>query len=109
LSGPKRDDPPVTDNRKDTRMPLAWFKTYTAPSGKTGRSFCTTAGSSTDWLEEGLRRLLINAIFSLTDHDKQIPAETNVDYVGTYSPTAYGHRSNNEWNKLQLQPASFGL
>ena len=109
LSGLNRDDPPVTDSRKDTRMPLAWFKTYTAPSGKQGRSFCTTAGSSTDWLEEGLRRLMVNAMFSLTGHDKEIPARTNVDYVDLYSPVAFGHRENDEWNKLQLRPNSFGL
>ena len=109
LSGPNRDDPPVTDERKDTRMPLAWFKTYTAPSGKKGRSFCTTAGSSTDWLEEDLRRLLINAMFSLTGHDKEIPAKTNVDFVGAYHPSAFGKRENDEWNRLQLRPTNFGF
>ncbi|MDA1018525.1 MAG: ThuA domain-containing protein [Planctomycetota bacterium] len=52
LSGLKPSDPPVTDQRKDVRMPFAWFKTYTAPSGKQGRSFSTTAGASLDWLRD---------------------------------------------------------
>jgi hypothetical protein len=52
---------------------------------------------------------MVNAMFSLTGHDKEIPTRTNVDYVGPYSPVAFGHRENDEWNKLQLRPNSFGL
>jgi hypothetical protein len=109
LSGLKRTDPPVTDKRKDTRMPLAWFKTYTAPSGKQGRSFCTTAGASVDWLEEDLRRLMVNAIFHLTGHEKDIPAKTEVDFVGGYNPTPYTSHTDEAWRAWGLRPASFGL
>ena len=52
---------------------------------------------------------MVNAMFSLTGHDKEIPARTNVDYVDPYSPAAFGQRENDEWNKLQLRPNSFGL
>jgi hypothetical protein len=109
LSGPGAHDPPVTGDRKDTRMPLAWFRTYTAQSGKTGRSFCTTAGASVDWLSEDLRRLMVNAMFSLTGHENEIPAKTNVDFIGKYQPQPFGSHTNTEWSKKALKPADFGL
>lgn len=109
LSGRNPDDPPVTDERKDTRMPLAWFRTYTAQSGKQGESFCTTCGASVDWLSEDLRRLMVNAVFYLTGHKNDIPAKTNVDFVGDYKPRPFGSHSNEDWSKMALRPADFGL
>ena len=109
LSGPGPNDPPVTDDRKDTRMPLAWFKNYTSPSGSKGQSFCITVGASVDWLDADLRRLMVNAMFYLTGHEKEIPAKTNVDFVGRYAPTAFGSHTNDEWNALELRPSSFAL
>lgn len=50
LSGLHPTDPPVTDERKDVRMPFAWFKTYTAPSGVQGRSSPRLRGPSLDFL-----------------------------------------------------------
>jgi hypothetical protein len=89
-------------------MPLAWFKTYTAPSGKTGRSFCTTAGASVDWLSEDLRRLMVNAMFHLTGHENEIPAKTNVDFVGKYEPGPFRDYSDDEWAEKALKPTDFG-
>lgn len=108
LPGLNRDAPPVSDGRNDSPMPWAWFHSYTAPSGKKGRSFCLTAGSSTDWLEEGLRRLVVNAVYSLTGLEDQIPARSNVDFVGTYKPSAFGSHTDEEWRKLNLRPSDFG-
>jgi hypothetical protein len=109
LPGLDRKDSPVTDGRNDSPMPWAWFHNYTAPSGTQGRSFCLTAGSSTDWLEEDLRRLVVNAVYSLTGLEDQIPARTNVDFVGTYEPSAFGSHTDAEWKKQNLTPADFGL
>ena len=109
LRGLKRTDPPATDGRNESPMPWAWFHNYTAPSGEKGRSFCLTAGSSTDWLEEDLRRLVINAVYSLTGLEEQIPARSNVDFVGSYEPTAFGSHTDEEWKTLSLEPADFGL
>lgn len=109
LSGLKPDDPPVTDSRKDVRMPLAWFKTYTAPSGKKGRSFTTTAGASLDWLSEDLRRLMVNAMLSLTGHEQDIPAKTNVSFVGEYRPKATGSLTDAQWAASKLTPKSFAV
>jgi hypothetical protein len=107
LSGLKPTDPPVTDERKGVRMPFAWFRTYTAPSGKQGRSFTTTAGASLDWQSEDLRRLMVNAMLSLTGHEAEIPAKTNVDFVGEYQPHPTGALTDEAWNALKLTPASF--
>lgn len=109
LSGLKATDPPVTDNRKDTRMPFAWFKTYTAQSGKQGRSFTTTAGASLDFQSEDLRRLMVNAMLSLTGHEKEIPPKTNVSFVDEYNPKPTGAIPDAVWEKLKLTPASFAI
>ena len=109
LSGLKPTDPPVTDNRKETRMPFAWFKTYTTPSGKPGRSFTTTAGASLDWLSEDLRRLMVNAMLSLTGHENQIPNQTDVSFVDDYHPKPTGAIPDAEWATMKLTPPSFGL
>ncbi len=107
LSGLKPTDPPVKDSRKDVRMPFAWFKTYTAPSGKRGRSFTTTAGASLDWLSEDLRRLMVNAMLSLTGHEQDIPAKTNVSFIGDYRPQPTGSLSDAHWSAAKLTPDSF--
>jgi hypothetical protein len=109
LSGLNATDPPVTDSRTNIRMPFAWFKTYTAPSGKQGRSFTTTAGASLDWQSEDLRRLMVNAILSLTGHEKDIPERTNVSFVGDYHPKPTGALSNETWAELKLTPSSFAI
>jgi hypothetical protein len=109
LSGLNPMDPPVTDKRKDVRMPFAWFKTYTAPSGKEGRSFTTTAGASLDWQSEDLRRLMVNAIYSLTGHEKDIPEKSNVNFIGEYKPKPTGALSNEVWTALKLTPATFAI
>jgi len=95
------------DARKDVRMPFAWFKTYTAPSGKQGRSFTTTAGASLDFLSEDLRRLMVNAVLSLTGHEREIPEKTNVDFVDTYRPHPTGALTDAAWQGARLSPASF--
>ncbi|KAF0177945.1 MAG: signal peptide protein [Limisphaerales bacterium] len=107
LSGLKPADPPVTDQRKDVRMPFAWFKTYTAPSGRQGRSFTTTAGASLDWLNEDLRRMMVNAMLSLTGHEKEIPERTDVSFVDDYQPRPTGALADSVWTAEKLTPASF--
>ncbi len=107
LSGLKPTDPPVQDDRKDVRMPFAWFKTYAAPSDRQGRSFTTTAGASLDWLSEDLRRLMVNAMLSLTGHEKDIPPKTNVNFIDDYRPKPTGSLSDAQWTAAKLTPASF--
>ena len=109
LSGLEPTDPPVTDHRREQRMPFAWFKTYTAPSGKTGQSFTTTAGASLDWLDEDLRRLFVNAVLSLTGHEHQIPSRTNVAFVDPFHPRPTGSLTDAAWSNLKLTPTSYAI
>ena len=56
LQGMNPTDAPVTNEKNNPMMPLAWVRNYEADSGETARIFCTTMGSSTDLSCEDLRR-----------------------------------------------------
>jgi hypothetical protein len=107
LPGLDRSEAPVTDGRNASPMPWAWFHPYVSPSGAEGRSFCVTAGSAEDWLEEDFRRLAVNAAYSLTGLEESIPAKTDVSFVGEYAPSATGALSDEQWAEKDLRPESF--
>lgn len=86
LNGMTSDAEP--DKSKEL-LPVAWVKNYQIPLGKEGRSFTTTHGASEDILNEGFRRMLINATFWAMGMEKSIKANNNVDFVGPYKPTTF--------------------
>jgi type 1 glutamine amidotransferase len=86
----KPEDAPVAGKQNEPMMPVAWTKTYSSSSGKTGRVFTTTMGSAQDIANEGLRRLLVNASFWALGMERQIPQRSNVDMVGPYHPLPFG-------------------
>ena len=102
LIGMESSDAPNPDK---TKMPLAWIKTYTGDAGKTSRVFCTTMGASVDLENEGLRRLLVNSCYWCMDMEDQIPAESQVDYVGEYTPTFFGFGTYQKG----MRPSDFSL
>lgn len=102
LIGMESSDDPNLDKPK---MPLAWIKTYTGDAGKTSRVFCTTMGASVDLENEGLRRLLVNSCYWCMDMEDQIPAESQVDYVGEYTPTFFGFGTYQKG----MRPSDFSL
>ena len=102
LIGMESSDDPNLDKPK---MPLAWIKTYTGDAGKTSRVFCTTMGASVDLENEGLRRLLVNSCYWCMDMENQIPAESQVDYVGEYTPTFFGFGTYQKG----MRPSDFSL
>ncbi|MDX1947252.1 MAG: ThuA domain-containing protein [Pirellulaceae bacterium] len=89
LTGMKFDDPPVQDKVNDPMMPIAWTRTYTADSGKTGRAFCSTIGAATDLVAEGTRRLLVNACYWGAGLEEKIPEKSNVEIVGEFHPLPF--------------------
>ncbi|MHC4995728.1 MAG: ThuA domain-containing protein [Planctomycetota bacterium] len=104
----EKDSKALDGPKNDPMMALAWTRTYTAPSGKKGRAFCTTMGASVDFLSEDLRRLIVNAAYHLTG--LKVPQRANVDYVDGYDPSFYGFiREEGYWQKLGLTPAKLGL
>lgn len=79
----------VEGAKNDPMQALAWLHTYTTPDGKgEGRSFCTTAGASVDFVSEDLRRLVVNAAYFLLG--KEVPPKADVDFVDPFYPSFYG-------------------
>jgi type 1 glutamine amidotransferase len=99
----------VNDERNKPMQPLAWHREYTAPNGTvTGQAFCTTAGASVDFVDEDLRRLIINAAIHLTGGD--VPDKANVDYVDPYYPTFFCFINDPEYYRtLNWTPETFAL
>ena len=87
-------------DQNDPMMPIAWIKSYQIPEGKQGKSFTSTIGSSTDLLEQGTRRLIVNAVYWLLDFE--VPEMANVDIVGKYSPTRFGFKDDDYWDERNL-------
>jgi type 1 glutamine amidotransferase len=90
LVGMTPDSAPVEGKKNDPMMPVAWTKTYVVDGGPSGRVFTTTMGSSTDMAAEGTRRMLVNACYWALGMEEKIPAESNVDLVGEFTPTKFG-------------------
>ena len=74
----------------DPAMPIAWTRLHQPAAGKPNRVFCTTMGAATDLVNEGLRRMVVNAV--LWGFELPIPAETDVRFVDPYAPTPYAFK-----------------
>lgn len=85
LRGMKPEDAPSDK----AQMPLAWTKNYQTAKGA-ARVFMTTMGASQDFVNEGFRRMVVNACFWAVGLEDKIPAMTNVEFVGPYAPTPFG-------------------
>ncbi len=85
----------------DILMPIAWTKSYQLPEGKRGKAFTSTIGSSSDMLNEGVRRLLVNAV--IWAMDTTVPVRANVDLVGDFIPSSYGFHKDAYWIDKQLK------
>jgi putative heme-binding domain-containing protein len=109
VAGMKPSDPPVTGEKNNPMMPVAWLKDYKAPSGKGGQAFCTTMGASIDFTSEGLRRLVVNAAYYLTGLGDKIPEKNNVEIVGKFEPSFFGFKDNEYWKEKRLKPSDFAL
>jgi len=93
----KPDDEPADYKKKradkqeqgvnDPAMPIVWTRTYNGPLGKGNKVLCTTMGAATDLESEGLRRLLVNAVYAFTG--VEVPAKADVTPVGEFKPTFY--------------------
>lgn len=101
LKGMNPDDEPDTYLKKrksdgqeqpvnDPAMPVAWVRTRESARGGSQRVFCTTLGAATDLANEGVRRMVVNAV--LWSFDLDVPARTDVRFVDPYSPTPYAFK-----------------
>jgi hypothetical protein len=70
-------------------MPVVWVRERLSASGKTARIFTTTHGASEDILNEGFRRLLVNAHLWCLGMEEAIAEDTDVSFVGPYHPSTF--------------------
>ena len=96
LENMKPDSKPSTRQKKgrginDPAMAVAWTRNHKWPSGKSSKIFCTTMGAATDLQSEGLRRMIVNAVYAGLGMD--VPKKANVEYVDPYKPLFYGFGS----------------
>jgi hypothetical protein len=88
LAGMNPGDSPVAGKKNEPMQPVVWTRLYANEAGKTNKILCTTMGAATDLQNEGLRRLIINAVY--WGANLKIPEKANVEVVGAYNPTMYG-------------------
>jgi type 1 glutamine amidotransferase len=85
LQGMKESDAPVEGAPNDPMMPVAWTRTY-----RGARVFTTTMGSAQDLLNEGFRRLLVNACYWAIGLEGRIDGRSNIGLAGMYEPLPFG-------------------
>jgi hypothetical protein len=99
LKGMSQGDPPASYKKRrasdhteqdinEPMMPIAWTRERQNVYGKDFHVFCTTMGSSTDLQNEGLRRLIVNAVYWGLKLD--VPAKADVEIVDHFKPSKYG-------------------
>jgi hypothetical protein len=86
LNGMTPDAPAATDKKE---LPVAWVRTYQGASGGAGRVFTTTHGASEDLLNEGFRRMLVNAALWAVGLEDRIQPTGDVRFVGPFAPSPF--------------------
>jgi len=80
-------DSPAAPDKKD--MPVAWYRTYQGTSGKAGRVFTTTHGASEDLLNDGFRRMAVNATLWAAGLEASIEPDSPTSFVGPFKPSTF--------------------
>jgi putative heme-binding domain-containing protein len=100
----KRSTDKVEQPVNDPMMPIAWTRELPVAGGEKKQNiFCTTMGAATDLESEGLRRLVVNAVYWGLGMD--VPKKADVDLVDDYHPTKYGFKGF----RVGLKPDDFAL
>jgi putative membrane-bound dehydrogenase-like protein len=88
LSGMNPGDAPVVGQKNEPMQPVVWTRVRVNEAGKSNKILCTTMGAATDLENEGLRRLLVNAVYWAVG--LEVPEKASVNIVGEYKPTMFG-------------------
>lgn len=107
LDGMEPSSPP--DSAKNNpMMPLIWLRNYQLPGGSKGTALVSTIGAAVDFESEGLRRLIVNACYSLSGLEDKIPPKADVQ-VENYKPSPFGFgkfkRGLKPWERSEHQPS----
>jgi hypothetical protein len=75
----------------ETKPPMAseWTREYAGADGKKGRVFTSLYGASEDILNDGYRRMLVNATYWMLGLEDKIVADSPIDFVGKYQPNTF--------------------
>jgi len=79
--------PAVEGPKNEPRQPVVWTREYPNEAGKVNRIFTTTMGAASDLDHEGLRRLVVNAVY--WGLGLEIPAQADVEFVDPFSPSFF--------------------
>ncbi len=106
------DSKNIDGPKNNPMMPLAWLREYTSPDGaKKGKAFCTTMGTSEDFADEDLRRLVINAALHLTG--LPVPDKSDAAVVDPWTPTGFKNINEKDfpgfYKKRNLKPGDYIL
>lgn len=71
-------------------MPVVWTREVKTESGKDAKILTTTMGSSSDFRNDDLRRLIINGAYWATG--LEVPAKADVSFVGDFKGSFYGFK-----------------
>jgi hypothetical protein len=83
-------DPTSPADETKKPMPGAWVREYKSTSGKMGRVFATTYGGSGDFVNDGFRRMVVNATLWAMGLESAIKPDNDISLVGPYRPTWHG-------------------
>ncbi len=100
LNGMTPDSP--ADESKEP-MPSEWTRSYDNGTGNVGRVFTTLYGASEDLLNDGYRRMMVNASLWAMGMEDAIKADLNIDFVGPYEPNTF----RNGAHARGIQPAQY--
>jgi len=98
LNGMTADAQP--DPEKE-QVPVVWTRSYTGANAEEGRVFTSTHGASEDFLNDGFRRMMINAAFWAAGMDDSISGDMSIDFVGPYNPVTFAF----DGYRLGVRPA----
>jgi type 1 glutamine amidotransferase len=86
-------------NYEKSIMPITWLRDYKWPNGNTSHTMTSTIGAAIDLESEDLRRMYVNACYSLTG--LEVPKKADVTLVGEYKPTFFGFNSYKKGVKVE--------
>jgi putative heme-binding domain-containing protein len=89
LDGMEPTSGPVAGPQNEPMVPIVWTRELTR-GDVTQRVVGSTIGAAVDCESEGLRRVLVNAVYWAAGLEDAIPARSRVDTVGEYAPTNFG-------------------
>jgi len=98
LDGLTADSPAAGDKEQ---VPVVWTRSYQGSDSQEGRVFTTTHGASEDFVNDGFRRMMINAALWTLSMEDTITAELNVELVGPYNPVTFSF----DGYRLGVRPA----